>query len=109
MAAFTELLRRTGTSLYDGESLAPDARPRLPGHHPMRHRSAEVELLMRALAGLLALLILPAGASAVAQQKHLIDPTPPGSLNPEPLPPLQDPRGASAPATELFARTSTHS
>jgi len=32
MAAFTELLRTTGTSLYDGQSLAPDARHRLPSH-----------------------------------------------------------------------------
>src|SRR5262245_24312982 len=73
----------------------------------MRHRSAEVELLMRALAGLLALLILPAGAAAAAQDTHLIDPTPPGSLNPVPLPPLQNPGGPSTPAKELFARKST--
>ena len=37
---------------------------------------------MRAVARLLAVVILAAAGSAVAQEKHLIDPTPPGSLNP---------------------------
>jgi penicillin-insensitive murein DD-endopeptidase len=63
-------------------------------------------LLMRAAARLLAVLILAAAGSAVAQEKHLIDPTPPGSLNPEPLPPLQNPDAPSTPAKELFARKS---
>jgi penicillin-insensitive murein endopeptidase len=62
---------------------------------------------MRAAARLLAALILAAAGSAVAQEKHLIDPTPPGSLNPEPLPPLQNPDAPSMPAKELFARKST--
>jgi penicillin-insensitive murein DD-endopeptidase len=62
---------------------------------------------MRAAAGLLAVLIFAAVGSAVAQQKHLIDPMPPGSLNPEPLPPLHDPDAPSTPAKELFARKST--
>jgi hypothetical protein len=56
---------------------------------------------------LLAVFILTAAASVVAQEKHLIDPTPPGSLNPEPLPPLQNPDAPSTPAKELFARKST--
>ena len=62
---------------------------------------------MHAAAHLLAVLILAAAGSAVAQEKHLIDPTPPGSLNPEPLPPLQNPDAPSTPAKELFARKST--
>jgi penicillin-insensitive murein endopeptidase len=62
---------------------------------------------MRTAARLLAVLILAATGSAVAQEKHLIDPTPPGSLNPEPLPPLQNPDAPSTPAKELFARKST--
>ena len=62
---------------------------------------------MRAAARLLALLMLAAAGSAVAQEKHLIDPTPPGSLNPEPLPQLQNPDAPSTPAKELFARKST--
>jgi hypothetical protein len=33
---------------------------------------------MRAAARLLAVLILTAAVSAIAQEKHLIDPTPPG-------------------------------
>src|SRR5262249_38743136 len=102
MAAFTELLRTTGTSLYDGQSLAPDARHRLPKPPGMRHNPPKEGLLWRAPAGLIPPLILPAAASAVAQEKHLIDPTPPGSLNPEPLPPLQNPGGPSTPAKELF-------
>ena len=44
---------------------------------------------MRAAPRMLAILMLGAAVSATAQEKHLIDPTPPGSLNPEPLPPLQ--------------------
>ena len=62
---------------------------------------------MRAAARLLAFLMLAAAGSAVAQEKHLIDPTPPGSLNPEPLPQLQNPDAPSTPAKELFARKST--
>src|SRR5262249_28018456 len=62
---------------------------------------------MRTAAWLLAVLILAAASSAAAQEKHLIDPTPPGSLNPEPLPPLQNPDAPSTPAKELFARKST--
>jgi penicillin-insensitive murein DD-endopeptidase len=62
---------------------------------------------MRAATRLLALLMLAAASSAVAQQKHLIDPTPPGSLNPAPLPPLRNPDAPSTPAKELFARKST--
>ena len=62
---------------------------------------------MRAAARLLALLLLVAAGSAVAQEKHLIDRTRPGSLNPEPLPPLQNPDAPSTPAKELFARKLT--
>jgi penicillin-insensitive murein endopeptidase len=62
---------------------------------------------MRAAAHLLAVLLLAAAGSAVAREKHLIDPTPPGSLNPEPLPPLQNPDAPSTLAKELFARKST--
>jgi penicillin-insensitive murein endopeptidase len=61
---------------------------------------------MRAAARLLVILMLAAAGPAVAQ-KHLIDPTPPGSLNPEPLPPLRNPDAPSTPAKELFARKST--
>src|SRR5205823_2069129 len=56
---------------------------------------------------LLAVFVFAAVGSAVAQEKHLIDPTPPGSLNPGPLPPLQNPDVPSTPAKELFARKST--
>ena len=66
-----------------------------------------VETLMRVAARPLAVLILTAAFSAIAQEKHLIDPTPPGSLNPEPLPPLQNPDAPSTPANELFARKRT--
>jgi penicillin-insensitive murein DD-endopeptidase len=64
-------------------------------------------MLIRAAARLLAILMLAAPGPAVAQQKHLIDPTPPGSLNPEPLPKLRNPESPLTPAKELFARKST--
>jgi penicillin-insensitive murein DD-endopeptidase len=59
---------------------------------------------MRAAAYLFAALFLAAAGSAVAQDKPAIDPTPPGTLNPEPLPPLANPDAPSTPAKELFAR-----
>jgi len=62
---------------------------------------------MRAVVCLLAVLFLAAASSAVAQEKHLIDPMLPGSLNPKPLPPLKNPDAPSTPAKELFARKST--
>src|SRR5260221_10293029 len=62
---------------------------------------------MRAVVWLLAVLFLAAASSTVAQEKHLIDPMLPGSLNPKALPPLKNPDAPSTPAKELFARKST--
>jgi len=56
---------------------------------------------------LLAAFILAVAGSAIAQQKHQLDPMLPGSLKPEPLPPLENPDASSTPAKELFARKST--
>src|ERR1700731_4827044 len=61
---------------------------------------------MRAVACLLAVLFLAAASSAVAQEKHLIDPMLPGSLNPKPLPPLKNP---NAPLTASAATTTARS
>jgi len=44
---------------------------------------------MHAAARLIAVVVLVVGGSAAAQEKPPIDPTPPGSLNPEPLLPLE--------------------
>jgi penicillin-insensitive murein endopeptidase len=46
---------------------------------------------------------------AAAQEIQELDPTPPGTLNPEPLPPLANPNAPSTPAKELFARKLTPS
>ena len=62
---------------------------------------------MRVAARVLAIFMLAAAGPALAQKKHLIDPTPPGSLDPKALPPLQNPDAPSPPAKELFARKST--
>jgi len=62
---------------------------------------------MRAALCLLSLVFLGAADSAVAQEKHLIDPMLPGALNPKPLPPLTNPDAPSTPAKDLFARKST--
>src|SRR5262245_4999358 len=59
---------------------------------------------MRVVVYLLTVLFLAAASSAVAQEKHLIDPMLPGSLDPKPLPPLKNPDAPSTPAKELFAR-----
>src|SRR6516225_8791378 len=74
---------------------------------PFSYRPMRSIVAMRAVACLLAVLLLAAASSAVAQQKHLIDPMFPGSLNPEPLPALKNPDAPSTPAKELFARKST--
>src|SRR5262249_55839856 len=62
---------------------------------------------MRAVVCLLAVLLLAAARFAVAQEKPLIAPMLPGSLDPQPLPPLKNPDAPSMPAKELFARKST--
>jgi penicillin-insensitive murein DD-endopeptidase len=49
-----------------------------------------------------ALLAIVSTAPALAQANS--DPTPPGTLNPVPLPPLADPNSPTVPAKELFAR-----
>ena len=51
----------------------------------------------------------PASAPALApvQDTDTLDPTPPGTLNPQPLPPLANPNSPSTPAKELFARKLT--
>jgi penicillin-insensitive murein endopeptidase len=61
---------------------------------------------MRAVLCLLAVLFLAAAGSAIAQEKHLIDPMLPGSLNPKPLPPLTNP---DAPSTTFNGDRGTKS
>src|ERR1700685_2760580 len=46
---------------------------------------------------------LPQQAQIPAQDPDTLDPTPPGSLNPEPLPPLENPNSPNTPAKHLFA------
>jgi penicillin-insensitive murein DD-endopeptidase len=63
-----------------------------------------------AVAAVLSLLIagvspvLAQDAPAAAQDNDTLDPTPPGTLNPQPLPPLANPNAPSTPARELFGR-----
>ena len=47
------------------------------------------------------------GSTDSPQAASTIDHTPPGTLNPEPLPPLANPNAPNLPAKELFARKST--
>ena len=49
----------------------------------------------------------PAPALGPVPDTDTLDPTPPGSLNPEPLGPLQNPDSPKTPARELFARKPT--
>jgi len=46
-------------------------------------------------------------AQGPAPDTDTLDPTPPGSLNPPPLPPLENPNSPSIPARELFGRKPT--
>ena len=50
---------------------------------------------------------LPQQVQLPAQDPDTLDPTPPGSLNPEPLPPLENPNSPKTPAKQLFARKLT--
>ena len=61
---------------------------------------------MHAAARFIAIALIALAGSAAAQQKPEIDPTPPGSLNPEPLP-LLEYRDAKTAAKEFFARKPT--
>jgi len=49
----------------------------------------------------------PAPASPAQNPADMIDVTPPGTLNPQPLPPLANPNSPSTPAKELFGRKLT--
>jgi penicillin-insensitive murein endopeptidase len=51
--------------------------------------------------------VLPQQTQPPAEDADTIDPTPPGSLNPEPLPPLENPNSPRTPAKQLFARKLT--
>src|SRR5271170_1977909 len=51
--------------------------------------------------------VLPQQAQPPAQDMDTLDPTPPGSLNPEPLPPLENPISPKTSAKQLFARKPT--
>jgi penicillin-insensitive murein DD-endopeptidase len=69
---------------------------------------------MLAALRLLCVLLLIGAGPALAQQTQsplqdpdLLDPTPPGSLNPEPLPPLANPSSPKTAAKELFGRKTT--
>ena len=50
---------------------------------------------------------LPQHAQVPAHDPGTLDPTPPGSLKPEPLPPLENPNSPKTPAKQLFARKLT--
>ena len=64
---------------------------------------------------LLLALLLVGGAPALAEDTNkqqtraasTVDTTPPGTLNPSPLPPLANPDAPNTPAKELFARKLT--
>ena len=65
-----------------------------------------MHIAARLVAVLLFVLAGAAAAQEKQQEKPPIDPTPPGSLNPEALPPLENPNAAT-PAREFFARRPT--
>src|SRR6516165_3762610 len=64
-------------------------------------------LLIVLLAGIGPLLAQNGGRTDSSRAASTIDNTPPGTLNPEPLPPLANPNASNLPAKELFARKVT--
>ena len=64
-------------------------------------------LLIILLAGIGPLLAQNGGRTDSSRATSTIDNTPPGTLNPEPLPPLANPNASNLPAKELFARKVT--
>ena len=65
---------------------------------------------LRLMCVLLAVGLAPAlaqDAAAPAPDPDTLDPTPPGTLHPQPLPPLEHPDAPSTPAKELFGRELT--
>ena len=62
---------------------------------------------MLASVRLVLVLLLAETVPALAQNSDTLDPTPPGTLNPAPLPPLENPDSPSTPAKQLFARKLT--
>ena len=68
---------------------------------PMRPSLLAVLLLV---AGLSPAFAQDTAAPAPAQDTDTLDPTPPGTLHPQPLPPLANPDAPSTPAKELFGR-----
>jgi hypothetical protein len=65
-------------------------------------------LLIILLTGVGPALARNAGGSDSSRAASTTDNTPPGTLNPEPLPPLANPNASDLPAKELFARKSKH-
>ena len=63
--------------------------------------------MMLASVRVLVVLLVATIGPALAQDANSPDPTPPGSLNPEPLAPLEHPDAPSTPAKELFGRKPT--
>jgi penicillin-insensitive murein DD-endopeptidase len=64
-------------------------------------------MVISALLCSLVILILAGTTPVFAQFTSAYDPTPTGTLNPQPLPSLPDPNAPSLPVKELFARKLT--
>ena len=64
-------------------------------------------LLISSLTGIGPTLAQDAGSKDSARASSTVDHTPPGTVNPEPLPPLANPNAPNLPAKELFARKLT--
>ena len=76
-------------------------------------RAPLIAVLVLLIAGIAPAVAQDASSPAAAptqnppQDADTLDPTPPGSLNPPPLPPLANPNSPSIPARELFGRKPT--
>src|SRR5262249_47045932 len=66
-----------------------------------------ISFLIILLTGVGRALAQDAGSMDSSRASSTIDHTPPGTLNPEPLPPLANPNAPNLPAKELFARKLT--
>src|SRR5579863_670685 len=102
------------SSQLDGRTDSRQPIAAAPERSPIARKRTNVPAMLSAIRLLIVLFLAglapavaqdaAAPASAPAPDTDTLDPTPPGTLHPQPLPPLANPNAPSTPAKELFGR-----